>query len=34
MTTASQKWPSDVKTFDAEKSPPHQKKEIPNAKPE
>ena len=26
MTTASQKWPSDVKTFDAEKLPPHQKK--------
>ena len=31
MTTASQKWLSDVKTFDAEKLPPHQKKKkIPN----
>ena len=26
MTTASQKWPFDVKTFDAEKLPPRQKK--------
>jgi len=28
MTTASQKWPSDVKTFDAEKLPPHKKKNL------